>query len=147
MFILSSSDSRQQEFTIYLGPLKNCYPKFLLKLLKSARNSQKLFSLHSQPAKAAKNKLQKNILYFYCILTFDICDFTELYDFITRENMFPEVDPKAQKRYSSHQCLLKLLGSAGATTARKIMITKLNWYITSVYFKTIFSFDSVVRKI
>jgi len=53
MFILSSSASRQQGFTKYLGPTKkiaaqNSYPSL------SARNSQKLCSLHSQLAKAAK---------------------------------------------------------------------------------------------
>ncbi len=33
MFVLSSSDRRLYEFTTYLGPLKNCCPKFVHKLV------------------------------------------------------------------------------------------------------------------
>ncbi len=48
--------------TTYLGPLKNCCPKFLPGW--SAKNSQKLCSLHSQLAKAAKKtNFKKNIWY------------------------------------------------------------------------------------
>jgi len=60
MLILSSSDRRQQGFTTYLGPLKkkiaaqNSYTSL------SARNSQKLCSLQSQLAKAAKKKKTSN---------------------------------------------------------------------------------------
>jgi len=57
MFVLSSSDRRQQQFTTYLGPIKKCCPNFLPSL--SAKNSQNLCSLHSQLAKAAKKRTSK----------------------------------------------------------------------------------------
>jgi len=62
MFILSSSDSRQQGFTKYLGSLKKIAAQNSYTSL-SARNRQKLCSLHSQLAEAAP---QKNFKRTYC---------------------------------------------------------------------------------
>jgi len=56
-------------YHIYLGPLKKIAAQNLYTSL-SARNSQKLCSLHSQQAKASKNELQTNIL--YVLRTIDI---------------------------------------------------------------------------
>ena len=68
MFILSSFDTRQQGFTTYLGPLKNCCPKLSLKTV--CQYSPKLNSPHSQLAKAAKNELEKT--YGMCILAIEV---------------------------------------------------------------------------
>ncbi len=62
MFILSSSDRRQQGFTTYLGPLKNCRPKFLHKFVcqKQPKTVQP-----AQPKLAKKRTSNKHIICSY----------------------------------------------------------------------------------
>ncbi len=69
LFVLSSSDRRQQRFTTYLGPLKKLLPKILTKL--DCQKQPKAVQ-PAQPTSQScqKNELQKNIQYICLKLIF-----------------------------------------------------------------------------
>jgi len=66
IFILSSSDRRQQVLTTYLGPLKNCCPKFLHKFVCKKQSKT------VQPAQPTSQSCQKNELLMNIWYTIDI---------------------------------------------------------------------------
>ncbi len=77
MFILSLSDSRQLRIYYIPWPAKNCCQNSYTNL--SAINSQKLCSLHSQLAKAAKKRTSKKHM-IYTVVPWLSLFFFDLYD-------------------------------------------------------------------
>ncbi len=126
MFVLSSSDRRQQGFTTYLGPLKkNCCPNFLPR--SSAKNSPNLCSLHSQLAKAAKKRTSKKHMVPYVNSKFVRQEAVGIY-------YTPWPAKKLLPKICTQACLPETAKNCAACTANQSKLEKNKFQTNILYF-------------